>query len=186
MICTQCRHELIAGDRYCGACGAPQQQGRASHWQSQKLARSRAQRRIAGVCGGVAEYLGVDVTFVRTAWVVLSIVPGAIIGGIIAYLLAWLVMPERAAVDASVPPSSRLSRSASDRKIAGVCGGLAEYFEVDATPIRLLWVVLAVIPGAFVGGLAVYLIAWVIMPGAAAPTFTAAISTPTETGPLMT
>ena len=103
MICTQCRHELTAGDRYCGACGAPQEPGRASHWQSQKLARSRAQRRIAGVCGGIAEYLGVDVTFIRTAWVVLSIVPGAIIGGIIAYLLAWLVMPERSASDAPVP-----------------------------------------------------------------------------------
>ena len=109
MICTQCRHELTAGDRYCGACGAPQEQGRASHWQSQKLARSRAQRRIAGVCGGIAEYLGVDVTFVRTAWVVLSIVPGAIIGGIIAYLLAWLVMPERSAFDAPVPPRPHAS-----------------------------------------------------------------------------
>jgi phage shock protein C len=133
------------------------------------------------VCGGIAEYLGVDVTFVRTAWVVLSIVPGAVIGGVIAYLLAWLVMPERSALDVPVPLTPRLSRSVVDRKIAGVCGGLAEYFEVDATPIRLLWIVLAVIPGAFVGGLAAYVIAWVIMPGTAATTI---IVTPREAGPL--
>jgi phage shock protein PspC (stress-responsive transcriptional regulator) len=173
---------LAAGDRYCGACGAPQEQGRPSHWQSQKLARSRAQRRIAGVCGGIAEYLGVDVTFIRTAWVVFSIVPGAIVGGIIAYLLAWLVMPERSALEASIPLGPRLSRSAVDRKVAGVCGGLAEYFEVDSTPIRLLWVVLAVIPGAFVGGLVAYLIAWVIMPGPGAATLAV---TSTEAGPQM-
>jgi phage shock protein C len=180
MYCPHCQHELTSGARYCGACGAPQEEGRA-HWQSLKLARSRAQRRIAGVCGGIAEYLGVDVTFVRTAWVVLSIVPGAVIGGVIAYLLAWLVMPERSALDAPIPLTPRLSRSASDRKIAGVCGGLAEYFEVDSTPIRLLWVVLAVIPGAFVGGLVAYLIAWVIMPGAAAAPLTVV---KTEAGPL--
>jgi phage shock protein PspC (stress-responsive transcriptional regulator) len=154
---------------------------RASHWQSQKLARSRAQRRIAGVCGGIAEYLGVDVTFVRTAWVILSVVPGGIIGGIIAYLLAWLVMPERSPLDAAVPLSPRLSRSATDRKIAGVCGGLAEYFEVDSTPIRLLWIVLAVVPGALVGGLLAYLLAWVLIPGAGAVALTV---TPTEAGPL--
>jgi phage shock protein PspC (stress-responsive transcriptional regulator) len=180
MTCTHCQHELAAGDRYCGACGAPQDERRTSHWQSQKLARSRAQRRIAGVCGGIAEYLGVDVTFVRTAWVVLSIVPGAVIGGVIAYLLAWLVMPEPPALDTPPPLTPRLSRSATDRKIAGVCGGLAEYFKVDSTPIRLLWIVLAVIPGAFVGGLAAYLIAWVIMPGAAATI----IVTQGEVGPL--
>jgi len=180
MFCTHCRHELTSGERYCGACGAPQEPGRA-HWQSLKLARSRAQRRIAGVCGGIAEYLGVDVTFVRTAWVVLSIVPGAVIGGVIAYLLAWLVMPERSALDAPIPLTPRLSRSVTDRKIAGVCGGLAEYFEVDSTPIRLLWVVLAIIPGAFVGGMVAYLIAWIIMPGAGAA---ALIVAPPEAGPL--
>jgi phage shock protein C len=182
MNCTHCRHEITAGDRFCGACGAPHEERPSGHWQSQKLARSRAQRRIAGVCGGVAEYLGVDVTFVRTAWVVLAIVPGAVIGGVIAYLLAWLVMPERSALEVSpLPLSPRLARSRTDRKVAGVCGGLAEYFEVDSTPIRLLWVVLAVVPGAFVGGLLAYVIAWLIMPGAEA---NALVVTPAEAGPL--
>lgn len=183
MICPNCRHELTDGDRYCAACGAPQGQEAARHWQSRKLARSRAQRRIAGVCGGIAEYLGVDVTFIRTAWVILSVVPGAIVGGVIAYLLAWLVMPEQSSLDAvATPLGPQLTRSATNRKIAGVCGGLAEYFDVDSTPIRLLWVVLTVIPGALIGGVALYLVAWLIMPGAVAPVLA---RRPGEPGPAM-
>ena len=45
-----------------------------------------------------------------------------------------------------------------------MCGGLAEYFGVDATPIRLLWVILSILCGAVIGGVIAYLIAWVIIP----------------------
>jgi phage shock protein PspC (stress-responsive transcriptional regulator) len=130
-----------------------------------RLTRSRANGQIAGVCAGLAEYLDVDVVFVRAAWVVLSIVPGAIIGGVIAYLAAWLVIPE-STEPARVPTGRRLLRSATDKKIAGVCGGLAEYFAVDATAIRLLWVILSIFGGAIVGGVIAYLMAWLIIPSA--------------------
>jgi phage shock protein PspC (stress-responsive transcriptional regulator) len=63
-----------------------------------------------------------------------------------------------------VPNSSRLTRSATDKKVAGICGGLAEYFGVDATPIRLLWVVLSIFCGAVIGGVIAYLVAWLIIP----------------------
>ena len=128
-----------------------------------RLTRSHTDRRFAGVCGGIAEYVEVDSTVVRLAWVILSIFPGAIIGGVLAYLLAWLVMPE----GTSVKPASssrRLTRSVTDRKIGGVCGGLAAYLQVDATPLRLLWVLLTVLPGAIIGGIALYLAAWLIIP----------------------
>lgn len=59
-----------------------------------RLLRPRAGRTIAGVCAGIAAYFNVDVVFVRVAWVVLSIVPGGVLGGILAYLAAWMVMPE--------------------------------------------------------------------------------------------
>jgi phage shock protein PspC (stress-responsive transcriptional regulator) len=52
----------------------------------------------------------------------------------------------------------------SDARIAGVCGGLAEYFGVDATPIRLLWVILSILCGAVIGGVVAYLLAWLIIP----------------------
>ncbi len=59
-------------------------------------------------------------------------------------------------------PVKRLTRSTNDSKVSGVCGGIAEYLEVDANLIRLL-VVLGTVLG--LGGLAVvYVAAWVLMP----------------------
>jgi len=60
----------------------------------------------------------------------------------------------------------RLFRSSSDRKLGGVCGGLADYFAVDPTIVRLLVIILAIYPGAVVFGLLAYAIAWVIIPPA--------------------
>ena len=128
-----------------------------------RLTRSRAHGQIAGVCAGLAEYFDIDVVFVRAAWVVLSIVPGAVIGGVLAYLAAWLLIPETIGPE-TAPAGRRLTRSATDRKIAGVCGGLAEYFGVDATPIRLVWAILSIFCGAVIGGVIAYLIAWIIIP----------------------
>ena len=128
-----------------------------------RLTRSRSEGKIAGICAGIANYFEVDVTLVRAAWLVFSIVPGCVIGGVLAYLLAWLVIPE-AGGEVELAGGRRLTRSATDRKIAGVCGGLAEYFGVDATPIRLLWIILSILIGAVVGGVVAYLVAWFIIP----------------------
>ena len=57
----------------------------------------------------------------------------------------------------------RLYRSKKERMIAGVCGGIAEYFDVDPTLIRLLWVLVTIFTG-FAPGVIAYLIAWVIVP----------------------
>lgn len=46
----------------------------------------------------------------------------------------------------------RLVRLPADGKVAGVCAGLAAYFEADVTLIRLVWVVLSIVPGGIVGG----------------------------------
>jgi phage shock protein C len=55
----------------------------------------------------------------------------------------------------------KLYRSRTDRKLAGVCGGLAQYFNLDATLIRVLFIVLAVLGAA---GLVIYLAMWIIVP----------------------
>lgn len=57
----------------------------------------------------------------------------------------------------------KLTRSLIDRKIAGVCGGLGEYLNVDPTIIRIIWAMLALI-GA--GGLILYLICALVIPEA--------------------
>jgi phage shock protein C len=67
--------------------------------------------------------------------------------------------------------------SSTDSKIAGVCGGIAEYFDVDSTIVRLVWAVLSIVPGGFVGGIAAYVVAWLIMPRAPRVVTTVAPST---------
>jgi phage shock protein C len=58
-------------------------------------------------------------------------------------------------------PTRRLYRSRSDRKLAGVCGGLAQFFGLDPTLIRVLFVVLAVLGGS---GILIYLAMWIMVP----------------------
>lgn len=55
-----------------------------------KLCRSATDKKLGGVCGGIAEYLDVDPTIVRLAWVLFTLFVGA---GILAYIIALLVMP---------------------------------------------------------------------------------------------
>ena len=57
--------------------------------------------------------------------------------------------------------NKRLQRSRTERMIAGVCGGIAEYFEVDPTLVRLIWVAVSLMAGV---GVLLYLIMWVVMP----------------------
>ena len=59
--------------------------------------------------------------------------------------------------------AKRLYKSRNDRMIAGVCGGIGEYFDIDPTLIRILWVTLLFMAG---GGLVAYLIAWIVIPNA--------------------
>ena len=56
-----------------------------------KLYRSRSDKKLAGVCGGLAAYLNMDVTIVRLIWALVSVFAGA---GLIAYIVCALVIPE--------------------------------------------------------------------------------------------
>ena len=55
----------------------------------------------------------------------------------------------------------KLTRSRQDEKIAGVCAGFAEYFELDPTLVRVVWLMTAFFVGR---GFIAYLIAWIVMP----------------------
>lgn len=58
-----------------------------------KLVRPKKDRMIAGVCSGIARYLGIDPTIVRLAWVILSFF-GYIIPGVLIYIIAAVLIPE--------------------------------------------------------------------------------------------
>ena len=55
----------------------------------------------------------------------------------------------------------KLYKSQTDKKLFGVCGGIAEYFNIDSTIVRLIWVILAV---CFGSGILAYIIAALVMP----------------------
>ena len=63
----------------------------------------------------------------------------------------------------------RLMRSSIDRKVAGVCGGVAEYLEIDSTLVRLIWVLLIFVPFPVFPALMGYFVCWLIMPQAPLP-----------------
>jgi phage shock protein PspC (stress-responsive transcriptional regulator) len=126
-----------------------------------RLVRRPAEGQIGGVCAGMAEYFDTDVTLVRAAWIVLSIWPGAIVLGVIAYVAAWILTPR---ADGVAPARSRLTRSQTDKRIAGVCGGVATYFDIDPTIVRVSWVILSIVAGAVVFGVVAYLVAWFVIP----------------------
>ena len=60
-----------------------------------RLYKSNTKRKIPGVCGGIGEYFGIDPTLVRLGFVALAVLGG---GGLAAYIIAAMVMPEETAV----------------------------------------------------------------------------------------
>ena len=57
-----------------------------------RLYRSRYQKKLGGVCAGLANYFGVDVTLIRLLWVLLIVFYGA---GFLAYIISWIIIPEQ-------------------------------------------------------------------------------------------
>jgi phage shock protein C len=55
----------------------------------------------------------------------------------------------------------RVYRSRTDKKIAGVCGGLAQYFDIDPVIVRLCWLLFVLLGGS---GIVLYIIAWIVIP----------------------
>jgi phage shock protein C len=102
MYCIGCGKEIGNGSNFCPACGA-QQRERTSH---KRLMLSATNKKLAGVCGGLAEYLDVDATIVRLIWVALSVVPGGLVGGGLAYLLAWIIIPKAPETSTAVTAAS--------------------------------------------------------------------------------
>ena len=208
-----------------------------------RLTRSTRERIFAGVCGGAANYLGIDPALSRILFVAITLITG-VFPGILVYIAAWILVPEDDGTlhrvnasnvsksrkimafmllaigllglgiatlmnddhdnslayigpvlviilsiillvrktDAAVndntyvvqgetmsgthEDSRRLKRSRRDKKIGGVCGGFGEYFNVDPTLVRVLWILAILLGGT---GLLLYIILWIVMPLEAEP-----------------
>jgi phage shock protein C len=87
MYCNYCGKNIQDDANVCAYCGTRV----GSVLARKRLMRPRADRKIAGVCAGFAEYFDLDVTLVRLMWLIVSFMTGV---GLLAYPIAWIVMPE--------------------------------------------------------------------------------------------
>lgn len=89
MYCNACGKSIAEDGRYCPHCGnvvgippVPK-----------RLMRSRYDRKIGGVCAGLAQYLDLDVSLVRILWFFITLACG-VFPGLVAYVLGWIIIPE--------------------------------------------------------------------------------------------
>jgi phage shock protein C len=83
--------------------------------QTKHLYRSSKNKTLAGVCGGIAEYFGIDPTIVRLIWIALTLLGGS---GILLYIIAYFVMPKNPDFSAPAAPVSKSDFTAG--KVIGV------------------------------------------------------------------
>jgi len=88
MYCNACGHSIAEDGRFCAHCGTVV----GIPPTPRKLMRSRADKKIAGVCAALAHYFDLDVTVVRILCIFLTLATG-ICPGIVTYLLAWILVP---------------------------------------------------------------------------------------------
>ena len=116
-------------------------------------------KKFLGVCAGVADYFNVDPTLIRIAVVCLSLLT-AVLPAIVVYVVLGFVFPHQPEGYTVVNTSKKLLKS-KDKKISGVCGGLAEYFGIDPTIIRLALALCFLFLGY---GLMVYIVCMIMIP----------------------
>ncbi len=153
--------------------------------EQRKLYRSKTDSFIAGVAGGLAEYFNIESVLVRLIFVLMFFGGGA---GILIYIILWILVkekPDLPEMDKNFSDmkdektdfdkkNRKLYRSKTDSFIAGVAGGLAEYFNIESVLVRLIFVLISFWGGA---GILTYIILWIVVkekpnsPGANKKTF---------------
>ncbi|MCC5943533.1 MAG: PspC domain-containing protein [Bernardetiaceae bacterium] len=126
--------------------------------QKKRLTLSRQYKRIGGVASGLANYLGVHPFWIRALFILTLPLKGA---GLLAYLSVWAVAPKANPTETE-PTHSPFYRNIMDKKIGGVAAGIATYFNLDTTWVRLAFVASIF----FQVGIPLYLVLWLMMPAA--------------------
>jgi len=94
MICQNCQKNIADYSNFCYNCGAKQAATRTGVpcdiGGKKRLVRSSTDKKIAGVCAGLADYFDLDVTIIRICWLLAVLFAGT---GILAYIILWIALP---------------------------------------------------------------------------------------------
>jgi phage shock protein PspC (stress-responsive transcriptional regulator) len=95
MTCVSCQKDIAAGSKFCYNCGAKQPETPPPGLSPEtggkrRLMRSSTDKKIAGVCAGLADYFDLDPTIVRVLWFLAMFFAGT---GFLAYIILWIVLP---------------------------------------------------------------------------------------------
>ncbi|MBS1919782.1 MAG: PspC domain-containing protein [Bacteroidetes bacterium] len=156
--------------------------------ERKRLYRDSSDKFIGGVCSGIANYLNVDPAIVRILFAIITF--GGFGLGFLIYILLWIVLPSKENEGFS---GKRLYRNPDDKVIGGVAGGLAAYFNIKASTLRLIFAAPILLniffniingfswrydfhlfPNIFFGSLSGtfflgYIILWIVLPEARSP-----------------
>jgi phage shock protein C len=88
MYCNSCGKTISDDVRFCSYCGTVV----GIAFTPKKLMRSRSDKKIAGVCAGLAQHFDLDVSLVRILAIFVTLATG-VCPGVITYLLAWIIIP---------------------------------------------------------------------------------------------
>ncbi len=128
-----------------------------------KLFRSKEDYKLAGICGGLGDYFSVDPVLFRVLFIFFIPLGGV---GVFAYFIMWIMVPNQDPDQPEAYVARRISLSTEDRKLAGVCGGLGEFFQVDPVFFRILFVLMVFAGGI---GFVLYVILWLLIPKSRKP-----------------
>lgn len=117
-------------------------------------------KKLCGVCDGIAKYLNIDPVLVRTLVVCIALLT-AVLPVLLVYIIAALVLPNPPEGYVEVEVSCKKITKSENKKLCGVCGGIAKYFDIDPTIVRLIFVLLTLWVG---GGIVSYIVCACMFP----------------------
>ncbi len=130
-----------------------------------KLCLNEKDKKFLGVCAGIADFVGIETWMIRLGFILSVIFGGWFM--VPAYFIAWFFMDKNQSADLSenikkfkpnstinhfrnVDYKKKLYRNSKERKVLGVCAGVADYLEIDVTIVRIVTVLCMLIPGSVV------------------------------------